>query len=314
MPVLLCSEPFTADQVSVLRAAGDVEVRMATDAGEFLAGLPQADLVVGRMQKPHFAAASRMKWLQIPHAGVDKFPLGDLRSRGVTLTNIRGIQAPAVADHTMMLLLGLVRGLPDCVRAQDRGEWARPARVGDLTGARALVAGFGAVGHAVAKRLAAFDVHVVAMRRRPAPDPLAERVIGPDELMSVLPTVDIVISCLPNTAATAGMLGAGPLDAMKDGAIFLNMSRAEIWDEDAVVAALKSGKLGGAAADSFHSYPLPAGHPFYTAPRFLITPHNASAQRNRLEQVHALVASNLRCYLKGDVAGMRGLIDLEAGY
>jgi phosphoglycerate dehydrogenase-like enzyme len=311
MPVLLCSEPFTADQVQALRGA---EVHLARDPEEFLRALPEAELVVGRMQAPHFTAARRMRWLQVPHAGVDKFPLAELRARGVVLTNIRGIQAPAVADHTMMLLLGLTRGLPDCVRARDRGEYPRPERVGDLTGARALVAGFGAIGHAVAQRLRAHEVHVIAMRRRPAPDPLADQVIGPEQLLAVLPTVDFVISCLPNTPATAGLLGARAIAAMKEGAIVLNMSRAEVWDEDAVVAALKSGRLGAAAADSFHSYPLPAGHPFYTAPRFVITPHNASAQRNRLAQVHALVAHNLERFLAGDIQGMRGLIDLEAGY
>ena len=307
MPLLLCSMPFSPEQVEALHGA---TVVLAPDDAAWRARLPEADIAVGRLFAADLPAAGRLRWLQVPFTGVENLPLRELAARGIPVTNIHE-QADSMADHAVMLLLALSRGLADCVRSQQEAQWRRP-RVGELAGRTLLAAGFGAVGRGIAARARACGMRVVALKRHPAPDPACDAVIGPDELLPTLPRVDAVANSLPLTDATRVMFGAAAFAALPPGALYVNVGRGQTEDEDALAAALRSGHLGGAGLDVFATEPLPSTHPLWRAPRAIITPHLGGHQRDRLTRVHALVADNLSRYLRGQP--LRNLIDPEAGY
>jgi phosphoglycerate dehydrogenase-like enzyme len=306
-PVLLSSMPFSPEQVEALQG---VRVVLASDRPAFAAALPEAEIVVGRLGAEDLPKATRLRWLQVPFTGVESVPLRELADRGVTVTNIHE-QADSMADHSIMLILALARSLADCVRAQGVAEWRR-AGVGELAGRTLLAAGFGAVGRGVAVRARACGMRVIGLRQNPAPDPLAEEVIGPADLLRVLPRVDAIANSLPLTPATRGMFGAEAFAALPPGALYVNVGRGPTADEDALAAALVSGHLGGAGLDVFATEPLPPEHPLWRAPRTIITPHLGGHQRDRGTRVHALLADNVRRFLAG--LPLRNLVDPVAGY
>ncbi len=308
MPLLLCSMPFSPEQVEALQGT---TVVVATDAAAWRAGLPEAEIAVGRVTAAELAAAPRLRWLQVPFTGVESVPLRELAARGVIVTNIHE-QANTMADHALMLLLALSRGLADCVHSQQGARWERIAGVGELAGRTLLAAGFGAVGQGIAARARACGMRVIALKRHAAVDPGADEVIGPADLLRTLPRVHAVANSLPLTAGTRGMFDAAAFAALPAGALYVTVGRGPTADEDALGAALASGHLGGAGLDVFGAEPLPADHPLWRAPRTIITPHLGGHQRDRLGRVHALVAENLRRYLGGEP--LRNLVDAEAGY
>ncbi len=299
MPLLLCSMPFSPEPLEALHGA---TVVLAPDGTAWRARLPEAEIAVGRLFAADLPAAGRLRWRQVPFTGVENLPLRELAARGIPVTNIHE-QADSMADHAIMLLLALSRGLADCVRSQQDAQWGRP-RVGEqlrpadlppsvAPGRTLLAAGFGAVGRGIAARARASGMRVVALKRHPAPDPACGAVIGPDELLAALPRVDAVANSLPLTDTTRGIFGAAAFAALPPGALYVNVGRGQTEDESSPLApsgrgsaqlgssrlaaaarvirtlatALRSGHLGGAGLDVFATEPLPSAHPLWRVAR-----------------------------------------------
>jgi phosphoglycerate dehydrogenase-like enzyme len=307
LPVLLSSIPFSPQQVQALHGA---TVVLAPDREAWRAGLPAAEIAVGRLSEEDLPAAERLRWLQVPFTGVESVPLRALAARDVVVTNIHE-QADTMADHALMLILALTRGLADCIVNQQAQRWRQP-RVSELAGRTLLAAGFGAVGRGIAARARACGMRVIACKRRPEPDPGADEVVGPQALPSALPRADVLANSLPLTPATRAMFDAPAFAALPAGALYVNVGRGATADEDALADALEAGHLGGAGLDVFAVEPLPAEHRLWRAPRTIITPHLGGHQRDRTGRVHALLLSNLERYQRG--LPLRNLVDTEAGY
>jgi phosphoglycerate dehydrogenase-like enzyme len=221
------------------------------------------------------AAMTRLRAVQSLTAGVEH--LAGRLPEGVVLCNARGVHDASTAELALALLLATLRGLPDFVRAQDRGEWA-PDRRDSLADRRVLVVGAGSIGAAVARRLAPFecDVVLVASRARAG-------VHGTDELPALLPSADAVVLVVPLTDATRGMVDARFLAALPDGAVVVNVARGPVVDTAALLAELQTGRLR-AALDVTDPEPLPADSPLWSAPGVLVVPHvggNSTAFRPR---------------------------------
>ena len=206
----------------------------------------------------------------------------------------RGAHTPATAEWAVTATLAAQRDLPAFIRQQDERRWvARPAR--SLIGARVLVIGAGDIGRAIGRMLAGFDVELTYVARTPR-----EGVHGPDELPSLLPTADVVILVVPVTPETRGMVDADFLATMKDGALLVNAARGVIVDTDALLAELTSGRLR-AALDVTDPEPLPEGHPLWSAPNLLLTPHAAAGARpDTSARATAAVTDQLRRILAGE--------------
>jgi phosphoglycerate dehydrogenase-like enzyme len=222
---------------------------------------------------------------------------------GVTLCNARGAHDPAVAEWIMAVILAEVRQLPRFLAEQQAGTWA-PAPSKPMAGQTALIVGYGSIGQAVERLLIPFGVTVERVARSARPG-----VSSIGELPAVLPRADIVILLVPVTPATIGLVDARFLSLMRDHAVLVNAARGSIVDTEALLAELNSGRLR-AALDVTDPEPLPAGHPLWSAPGLLLTPHVAGASTDAIPQAMAIVKDQLARYAAGeplnDVVGAPG--------
>ncbi|HYF71956.1 MAG TPA: 2-hydroxyacid dehydrogenase, partial [Nocardioides sp.] len=220
-------------------------------------------------------------------AGVDN--LRGVVPPGVTLCNGRGIHDTSTAELALTLILSSLRGVPDFVRAQGRHQWApgwRPA----LADKRVLLVGYGAIGEAIERRLLPFEVEVTRVARR-----ARDGVHAIDELSTLLPDADVVVLVVPLTEETRGLVDAGFLAAMKDGALLVNVARGAVVDTPALVEALDSGRIH-AALDVTDPEPLPEDHALWDAPHLLVVPHVGGASSAMWPRAHRLVRDQLHRY------------------
>ena len=283
--------PPTAEQAA---AFADAEVALAFD-------LPRSLRDV----------APRLRWVQAIGAGVDHLR-ATCEDAGVTLTNAAGVAAGPIAEFVIGRLLAVWKRFDDLDELQRKHEWrATYGRV--LAGCTVGVVGFGAIGSAVAERAAALGMRVVAVRRDPTADsPFADEVVGPDGLLDLLGRCDAVVLSAPATPGTEDLFDADAFATMRPGAVFCNVARGSLVDEDALLASLESGHLGAAILDVAKQEPLPPDSPLWDAPRLHLSPHSSTAPERYLETLFDLFADNLERYLRGDA--LRNVVDLEAGY
>ncbi|MEV6050572.1 2-hydroxyacid dehydrogenase [Streptomyces sp. NPDC052107] len=215
---------------------------------------------------------SSVEVVQTLSAGIDHVQPGLHHLRpGVRLCNARGVHEASTAELTLTLVLAALRGIPDFVRAQERGEWLggfRPA----LADKSVLIVGYGSIGAAIEDRLAPFEVARVARVARSERTTARGPVHPFTELPSLLPHADVVILSTPLTEETRGLVDAEFLARMKDGALLVNVARGPVVDTKALLAELESGRVT-AALDVTDPEPLPPGHPLWQAPGALVTPH-----------------------------------------
>jgi phosphoglycerate dehydrogenase-like enzyme len=243
---------------------------------------------------PVLAKLPRLRLIQLMSAGAEN--IIPFVPSGVTLCNARGAHDPAVAEWITAVILAQVRQLPRFLAAQQAGTWD-PVRSESLAGTTVLIVGYGSIGEAVERRLAPFGVTIERIARRPRPG--VPRVISMDGLPEVLPRADIVILLVPVTPATTGLVDAHFLARLHDGALLVNAARGSIVDTAALLAELSSGRLR-AALDVTDPEPLPEGHPLWSAPGLLLTPHVAGAMTTTMSQVMALVKDQLARYAAGE--------------
>lgn len=223
----------------------------------------------------HLAALPELQAVQLVTASYDH-ALPYLPD-GVRLANGAGIHDTSTAELALALVLAAQRGIPDFVRAQERGEWLRAAGRPSLADRRVLVVGYGSVGRAIVRRLLAFetDVTVVASRAREGDD-LVERVHGIDELSTLAPRAEILVLIVPLTDDTRGLVDAELLARLPEQALVVNVARGPVVDTDALVEACRDGRVR-AALDVTDPEPLPEDHPLWSTPGVLISPHVGGA-------------------------------------
>jgi phosphoglycerate dehydrogenase-like enzyme len=275
-----------------------------TAAGGQIGPLEEAAVLVWLDSNPDsFPAAlpDGVRWVQLPSAGVESW-LGRI-DRERVWTSAAGAYGLPVAEHALALMLAGARRLPDCARAD---TWTNPpAR--PLDGSTVAIVGAGGIGRALIALLAPLDVEVLALTRRGR-----DGTLPAARLPEVLPVAHHVVIAAPATPDTRHIIGAAELDAMRDDAWLVNVARGTLVDTDALVDALARGTIGGAALDVTDPEPLPDGHPLWSEPRALITPHiaNPSATLRRYLALH--VQENVARFANGE--GLLSPIDLQAGY
>lgn len=242
-------------------------------------------------------AATELKWLNSIYAGLDFLPMDVLVERGITVTNGAGINAITIAEYVVMGMLTIAKGYREVVRAQDRHEWLldSPGKR-ELSGSKALLLGYGAIGKLIEARLRAFDVDVTIVRRSPG-----ENTLGPDQWRARLGEFDWVILAVPATPETDGMIGAAELAAMKSDAVIVNIARGAVIDQPALVEALTKKQIGGAFLDVTTPEPLPADDPLWSLPNAHVTMHlSGRAQDKMFIRSADRFLDNLGKYLKGE--------------
>jgi len=245
-------------------------------------------------------------WVQLPYAGIG--PFLDMLDDRRTWTCGKGVYARPVAEAALSMVLAGFRNLAAYARAT---TWSDPVGQ-NLHDARVVVLGGGGITEELLPLLAPFGCHVTVLRRSGSPVDGADETATLDSLHDVLPEADAVFLALALTPETEGVIGGPELELMKPTAWLVNVARGGHVDTDALVAALEQGSIGGAALDVTDPEPLPDGHPLWTLPNCLITPHVANTPEMGLKLLAERVTHNVERYLRGD--RLIGPVDIEAGY
>ncbi len=238
-----------------------------------------------------FAAMPEMRVMQLLSAGIEDV-VGHIPD-GVMLCDARGVHGPAVAELVLALILASQRRLPHFLTAQRDGRWDL-IQGDDLRQKKVLLIGAGDLGEQTARRLRAFDADPIMVAHS-----ARDGVHATEELPDLLPHADVVVLTLPLTAGTQGMVDAEFLAQMPDDALLINVARGKIVDTDALLAELTAGRLR-AGLDVVEPEPLPTGHPLWSAPNLIITPHAAGHIRASGGRAFQLVNDQLRRFLAGE--------------
>jgi phosphoglycerate dehydrogenase-like enzyme len=283
--------------------------------------LPEADVAFTPfVDRDIFPSATRLRWVQSPAVGVGSLMFPELLASDVVITSARGIRARAIAEHVLGVTIALARKLPAAIRAQTAHRWAQEELEGmsvdvrTLHGQRMGIVGLGSIGLELAKIAAPFGFRVTAIRRRATePPPLGvEDVWFPDRLHDLLAQSDVVVLAAPHTPQTKRLIGRHELDRIKPGAFLINIARGKLIDDDAVIDALRDGRLGGAALDVFTQEPLDPSSPYWDLPNVIITPHVSGALQDYWTPLVALFSENLRRFDRGQP--LMNTVDKSAGY
>ena len=263
--------------------------------------------------RPDFLDSPSLRWLHALSAGVDGFLLPPVLAGQVLLTNSRGIHAIPVSEHTFALLLSFSRGLYRLGRFQQQYHWQKDIVLTELRGKTLGIVGLGSIGAGIARLGAAFGMRVIGVKRNPGQPPEGvNRVVSLEGMEMVLKDSDYLVLAVPLTQETKGLITAKQLALMKPSAIIINISRGEIVDESALIAALQEGTIAGAGLDVFETEPLPADSPLWQMENCIITPHCAAMSPQYMTRATDLFCRNLDAYLKGET--MPSLVDPKRGY
>jgi phosphoglycerate dehydrogenase-like enzyme len=264
-------------------------------------------LSVSMMWRNEFIArAPRLAFIQSISAGVDQYDRDAFKTAGIRLASAQGVNAEAVAQHAMALILGLKRHLHFARDNQSRKHWRGmisdlTQREDELTGQTLLIVGLGRIGSRLAALARAFGMKVIATKRdASAGAGAADAVVSHDRLHELLPQADVVALTCPLTPQTERLIGAQALAAMKPSAFLINVARGRVVDEPALVAALSDKRIAGAGIDCAVEEPLPAASPLWALDNALITPHTAGETRRYEDNVIDILLENLDRLWRGE--------------
>lgn len=249
-----------------------------------------------------------VEWLQLPSAGIDGYVAAGLVTNERVNTNASPAYADTVAEHVILQILAAQRGMKEAMRAE---TWL-DIEIQPLAGSTVLIIGAGRIGRSVIARLTPFDVTIHASTRSGRAVPGAEHTVAAGHERDIVGAADVVVVAAPATAETRNLIDARFFQSMKSTAILVNVARGALVDTDALVDALDRGTIGAAALDVTEPEPLPDGHPLWTHPRALITPHIANTAGTSIPSLARLVRENVRRFLAGDE--LLGVVNPEAGY
>ena len=249
--------------------------------------------------------------VQLPSAGVDAYleTMRGARRDGLVFTSAKGAYSAPVAEHALALTLATLRSLQIRARAT---SWERAQRGISLNGGHVLIIGAGGIGTELLRLLQPFDVEVTMVVRTAREVEGAARTVTTDRLDEVLPAADVVVVAAALTEGTTSLIGADRLAAMKDTAVLVNIARGGLIDTDALVSALAEGRIGAAGLDVVDPEPLPDGHPLWSEPRALITPHQANTDVMTEPLFEGRVQANIEALASGGEPV--GVVDVDAGY
>lgn len=283
MKIVICVNPSLSSLGEACSTFGDVTAITVATSGELERALPGADLLVLSNSTYTDEVADLLNrhgrdlsWIQFTSVGVDALErLG--APAGITVCNAAGLRSGAVAEHAIALLQAMTRRIVEIDRTRDARDWnaalSAAQNVGLLGGTQLHCLGYGGIGKKIAHIAKAFGMDVVAYNRSGEGSEPGIRVLPLDKVAETLPAADSIILCVPETAATRGIISANLIEKLKPGVQLVNVGRGGLVDASAILAALDGGRISGAALDVFDTEPLPADSPLWTHPKVILTPH-----------------------------------------
>lgn len=300
-----------ADRDRIRSITGGVPVWFAEPkqhTGQDAAAFAEAEVALGNCPPGWLPSANRLRWLQLASAGIDSYLRLDWADLGrrLVVTNLTGAFADPVAQTCLSGILALYRGVDEMARLTTWAKDELRPRLRLLTGATVVILGAGTIAARLADLLAPFGCKVLHYSRSRGD----LRTLA--DLDAALPSADVLVGLLPGTADTENLLDAGRLALLPRGAVVVNAGRGTLIDEDALMAALRAGRLGGAVLDVTRQEPLPPEHPLWTCPNTLLTQHTAGGSDQEVSQTLDVFADNWRRHRDG--VPLRNIVDWSRGF
>jgi len=305
MSIIFTTHALHPRAAAMLAPAGEVRIALTPDPETILREGAGADILIVRAPIPpaYFDASAPLRAAIRHGAGIDMIPYDAATAAGVLIANVPGANAATVAEHVIMVTLALLRRFRRVDHDLRHGGWlagrAHADHGLDLAGRTLGIVGSGNIGKAIF-RIArhGFGLDVVANSRSPSSVPDGARYLPIDDLVEA---ADIVVLCCPLTPETTGLMSRDRIGRMRPGALLVNVSRGPVVDDEALIAALASGRIGGAALDVFTTQPLPADHPYLAMDNVIVTPHMAGITDDSMMRMGVGAASEALRVLGGDL-------------
>lgn len=276
--------------------------------------------------------APKLRWVQVNSAGVDQLQNTPLWRSDIAITSANGVHAVQISEHVMAVMLAHAHNLPYAYHMQNEARWARgqesrPFTTTELRGKTLGILGYGAIGREIARLASAFGMRILATKRRDRPaafdgwttqgtgdadGSIPERFYDLDELPALLPQCDVVLLALPLSQQTRHIIDANTLALLPPHAFIVNIGRGPLIDTNALIAALREKRIGGAALDVTDPEPLPADSLLWHMDNVIITPHISGLSAYYNDRIVELFSENLRRYLNGEP--LLNLVQRELGY
>lgn len=315
--LLVIADPSAPYLEKLAQVSGKAQTIIANDPEKLQKAAPEADAILYASSKAALLSgvlpiARKARWIHSMWTGVEALLTPEMLDHPAQLTNGRGVFRWPLADWVTAVMLHFAFDLGRVIRQQQAGVWQTFVS-SRLEGKTLGIVGYGSIGSAAAARAKTFEMRIAALRRKAAPnDGLVDQSYTGAQLHELMAVSDYLLLALPLTPHTRGMIGAAEIGAMKSNAVLINVGRGPVVDEPALIQALQSGRIRGAALDVFTVEPLPAGHCFYKMDNVLVSPHTADRVEGFLDPAADAFLENLGRFLKGQP--LDHIVDKHAGY
>ncbi|GAA2459859.1 D-2-hydroxyacid dehydrogenase [Actinomadura vinacea] len=309
--ILITEAPVPEDVIDGLRetAAGFEIIAKADLADELLA---RAEVVAGHLSPERLDIAKALRWNHLWTAGTDADLPQRMVDSDIVLTSSAGNGAVPLAEHALLLMMMLGRDMPRWTAAQSARRWER-FRHGELAGKTVGIVGMGKAGQDLAVKCHAFHMRVLGLRSRPEKGATrVEHMYGPTEIVEFAAACDFLFVAAPLVETTRGMIDESVFAAMKPSAFIVNVSRGEIIDEPAMLAAVTEGRIAGAGLDAHREEPLPENSPWWSLPNVVVTPHNGATTPQTVARGMDIFVENVNRYVTG--GRLLNVVDKNSGY
>ena len=310
---VLIASGISEEVAAMLEAApSEMEIDFLPDGAKLSDHISDAEILYGVVSEEALPHAKSLQWVMQPFVGVERSMYPAFKESPITLINSKRLYGPQLAEHAFALLLSLTRGVNTQLDLMREKEWKWLPCV-EVSGMTMGILGLGGIGRAVAQRAKAFDFEVIAVDPEPMEKPDTVDELGQlDQLHEFLSRSEVLTVCCPITPQTHKLLSHAEFDALPEGCYFINVSRGKVVDEDALVAALKSGKVAGAGLDVTYTEPCPQDNPLWTLPNVILTSHTAGASQNIAKRAMETFLDNMHRYVNGEP--LINVVDKEKGY
>lgn len=297
-------------------AAPGWEIVTGKDEEQWGPHMKDASVVAGwkKAMTPYLDHAENLEWVQSWSAGIDSHPLEDFEKHKIKLTSANGVHAFPIAETIFALMLGWTRHIHTYTRQQQEKKWHHAGLKLELHGKKLALLGAGAIGKETAKIAKAFGMEVAGFRRSGEQEQYFDQMYKLDQLHDILPEADYVVITLPLTKETNNLFIKETFNKMKSESFLVNIGRGEIIDEEAMIHALKDGKIAGAGLDVFATEPLPEESPLWEMDNVIITPHTAGSTEYYNDRViKEILIPNLKSFTKDKKLSVNE-VDYQKGY
>ncbi len=294
----------------------EIEIIVCSKREELKSCLPRTEILITLFAWPDaemIRLAPNLKWIQALTAGVDFFPLNEIKKQGIILTCGRGIHRVYMAEYAIAGMINLARNFHLMFRNQLKGKWDRSLAQDEINGRTAGIIGLGSIGREIARKASMLGMRVIGVKNTPRPLEWVDHVYSPLEIGEVFKQSDYVINLLPDTQATRGLIDKTFFALMNKSACFINLGRGSTVNQADLIDALRTKTIRAAVSDVYEEEPLPADSPLWQMENVILTPHVAGVSPQYLQRAMEIVRHNLNVYVSRS-GQMINVVDLRLGY